>query len=231
MSFIVTPIYEFCIFTVFRKPKRMLTPGPQKTRCINPRFQALINRFENNGRTMARTPVTKRDLPITTPPMAEHTNMPRAINFKDESPAVSTESTTDLELYKSCIESPMESKMNEAITSLGANIAESLQNCLSALKTNELESEIQFKFIITKRTVSVNRIIEDGEGTIEKSSEIVRHMDSSNKENIWSSVAKAVKNVFWGGKGELAGIYKYLYFNIGAGNCTLGFTMDSHRTA
>lgn len=190
----------------------MLTPGPQKPRyCINPRFQALINRFENNGITMARTPVTKREPPVTTPPMGEHPNMPRAIDFKDESPAVSIESNTDVELYKTCMEYPMESKMNKAITSLSANIAGSLQNCItSVLKTNEQETEIQFKFVITKKTVSVKRIVEDGESINEKSSEVVRHTDS-NKENIWSSVAKAVKNVFWGDTGDFSGIYEYFF--------------------
>lgn len=205
----------------------MLTPGPQKPRFgINPRFQALINRFENTGITMARTPVTKREPPASTPPMGEHSNMPRAINFRDESPALSIESNTDLELYKTCIEHPMESKMNKAITSLSANIAGSLQNCItSVLETNEQETEIQFKFVITKKTVSVKRIVEDGEGIIEKSSEIIRDTSSSNKENIWSSVAKAVKNVFWGDNGGFSGIYKYSYFNIGTSKRTLGFTL------
>lgn len=193
----------------------MLTPGPQRPQyCVNPRFQALINRFENNGITMARTPVTNREPPVSTPPMGEHPNMPRAINFKDESPAASTESNTDLELYKTCIEYPIENKMNKAISSLSANIAGSLQNCLtSVLKTNEQETEIQFKFVITKKTVSVKSIVEDGEGINEKSSEIIRNSDS-NIENIWSSVAKAVKNVFWSNNCDVSGIYKYLCFNI-----------------
>lgn len=205
----------------------MLTPGPQKPRYyINPRFQALINRFENNGITMARTPVTKREPPVSTPPMGEHPNMPRAINFKDESPAVSTESNTDVELYKTCIEYPMESKMNKVISSLSANIARSLQNCItSVLKTNEQETEIQFKFVITKKTVSVKRVVEDGEGINEKSSEIIRDTNA-NMESIWSSVAKAVKNVFWSDKGDFSGIYKYSCFNMGTVNSTLEFTFN-----
>lgn len=199
----------------------MLTPGPQKPRyCINPRFRALINRFENNSITMARTPVTKREPPVSTPPMGEHPNMPRAINFKDESPAVSTESNTDVELYKTCVEYTQESKMNSAISSLSANIAGSLQNCItSILKTDEQETEIQFKFIITKKTVSVKRI--EDEGNInEKSSEVVGDTDS-NKDNIWSSVAKAVKNVFWGEKGDFSGIYGNFCPKIGVVNTTL----------
>lgn len=200
----------------------MLTPGPQKPRfSINPRFQALINRFENNGITMARTPVIKRNPPVSTPPMGEHLNMPRAIDFKDESPGVSTDSNTDVELYKTCIEYSMESKMNKAITSLSANIAGSLQDCItSILKTNEQETEIQFKFVITKKTVSVKRIVEDGESINEKSSEVIRDTDSS-KDNIWSSVAKAVKNVFWGDNGRLSGIYNFSCFNIRMVNSTL----------
>lgn len=204
----------------------MLTPGPQKPRySINPRFRALINRFENNGITMARTPVTKREPPVSTPPMGEHSNMPRAINFKDESPAVSTESNTDVELYKTCVEYSQESKMNTAISSLSANIAGSLQNCItSILKTDEQETEIQFKFVITKKTVSVKRI--EDEGNInDKSSEVVSDMDSNN-HNIWSSVAKAVKNVFWGDKGHFSGIYENFCFNIGMVNISLQLILD-----
>ncbi|XP_049875061.1 uncharacterized protein LOC126373104 [Pectinophora gossypiella] len=193
---------------VYRKPKRMLTPGPQRPKyCCNPRFQALINRFEHQGITVARTPVNRdvrdpiRDPPDSTPPIGEHSNMPaRAINFKEDSPVVDENYSKDSnELFKTCVDSPAETKgINNAITALTANIAGSLQNCLStALKTNEEETEIQFKFVITKKKVSVKRIVEAGEGVDEKSSEIERGSER-DKENIWSTVAKAVRTVFWG---------------------------------
>ncbi|RVE46653.1 hypothetical protein evm_008726 [Chilo suppressalis] len=191
---------------VFRKPKRMLTPGPHRKYCLNPRFQALINRFENHGQTMARTPIQPKDkIPESTPPVGEHSHMPaRAINFKEDSPIVETENSLkeSNELFKSCVDSPVQGVgINNAITALTSNIAGSLQNCLtSVLKTNDEETEIQFKFVITKKRVCVKRIVDDGEGTDERSSEIERN-EESNKENIWSSVAKAVRNVFWGEQG------------------------------
>lgn len=125
---------------MFRKPKRMLTPGPQKARfCCNPRFQALINRFEQNtsnhaggtptpaqpleaeanaqypgSDTLARTPVNRmQESPLT----GEHNNIPRAINFKD-SPVLDDK---DSELFKSCMATP--GGMDTAITALSTNIA------------------------------------------------------------------------------------------------------------
>ncbi|XP_052750681.1 uncharacterized protein LOC113514153 isoform X2 [Galleria mellonella] len=193
---------------VYRKPKRMLTPGPQKPKfCHNPRFQALINRFENKGITYARTPVqpTKEKPLESTPPVGDHTNMlARAINFKEDSPVVDQDnlSKESNELFKTCHDSPVQTNINNAITTLTANIACTLQNCLTtALKTNEDETEIQFKFVITKKKVSVKRIVDDVDGVVERSSEIERN-SSPNKENIWSTVAKAVKNVFWGDQGS-----------------------------
>lgn len=147
----------------------MLTPGPQKPRFVhNPRFQALINRFENKGIIMARTPVNNREKPQeSTPPVGELGNMPaRAINFKDDSPMVEAEhfSKESNDSFKSCTESP---DMGNAINALTANIAGSLQTCLhSAFKTTEEETEIQFKFVITKKKVSVKRITEDFEGIL-----------------------------------------------------------------
>ncbi|KAJ2951521.1 hypothetical protein O0L34_g13673 [Tuta absoluta] len=187
---------------VFRKPKRMLTPGPQRPKYfVNPRFQALINRFEHQGITMARTPVNTNRVPEdSTPPVPEHSNMPaRAINFKEDSPIIEPEnySKESNELFKTCVDSPeiQTPDINNAITTLTANIAGSLQNCLgSALRATDEETEIQFKFVITRKKVSVKRI-GDSEGVGGKSSEIET---VSNKENIWSSVAKAVKTVFWG---------------------------------
>ncbi|CAH2041765.1 unnamed protein product, partial [Iphiclides podalirius] len=189
---------EPIIKRVYRKPKRMLTPGPQKPRfCHNPRFQALINRFESQ----ARTPVqVKRQKPAeTTPPVGEHNMHARAIDFKDESTAVETESHSreSNELFSTCIDTPAE-PINNAITTLTANIAGTLQTCLnSVLRTTEEETEIQFKFVITKKKVSVKRIADECEGVEERMNSL--HEESaSNKENIWSSVARAVKNVFWG---------------------------------
>ncbi|XP_075977258.1 female sterile (1) Young arrest [Anticarsia gemmatalis] len=185
---------------VFRKPKRMLTPGPQKPRfCYNPRFQALINRFENQGLIMARTPTTRDKNAInqdSTPPVGEPSNMPaRAINFKDDSPIIESENTKESnELFKTCIDTPE----TTAISVLTTNIVGGLQNCLSSVLMNtEEETEIQFKFVITKKKVCVKRIMEECEVLDEKSSVIERNQES-NKENIWSSVARAVRNVFWG---------------------------------
>lgn len=188
----------------------MLTPGPQKPGryCFNPRFQALINRFENQGITLARTPVnSNRDREQeSTPPVGEHANIPaRAINFKEsvDSPAVSsvTEKESN-ELFRTCVDSPAPSQpLQTAISALTTNIAGSLQNCLSsALRANEEETEIQFKFVITKRKAVLRKI--PGEG--ENCNEIVEAYDA-NKENIWSSVARAVKNVFWGEQGMSLG--------------------------
>ncbi|CAB3227924.1 unnamed protein product [Arctia plantaginis] len=185
---------------VMRKPRRMLTPGPQRPKfCYNPRFQALINRFENQGATMARTP-TMRDKNINdqenTPPVGEPSNIPaRAINFKDDSPIIESESTREgSELFRTCIDVPEANAMSV----LTSNIVGGLQNCLSSVLMNiEEETEIQFKFVITKRKVSVKRLAEECEGLDEKLSVIERNQES-NKENIWSSVARAVRNVFWG---------------------------------
>lgn len=178
----------------------MLTPGPQKPRfCYNPRFQALINRFENQGIIMARTPKTREknaNDQESTPPVGEPSNMPaRAINFKDDSPIIETESTKDSnELFKTCIDTPEAN----AISVLTTNIVGGLQNCLSTVLMNtEEETEIQFKFVITKKKVSVKRLAEQCEGLDEKASAIEGNQES-NKENIWSSVARAVRNVFWG---------------------------------
>ncbi|KAI8431835.1 hypothetical protein MSG28_004409 [Choristoneura fumiferana] len=162
---------------VFRKPKRMLTPGPQKARfCCNPRFQALINRFEQNtsiqpgstpasaqypadaevnaqypgSDTLARTPVNRMQ---ETPPVGEHSNIPRAINFKD-SPVLEDK---DNELFKSC--------------------------------HTEEETEIQFKFTITKKKVCVKKMADDVAPVGER---------DRDKENLWATVKKAVKSAFWG---------------------------------
>lgn len=183
----------------------MLTPGPQKPRfACNPRFQALINRFEHQGITLARTPVTNRKPPESTPPVGEPAAMQaRAINFKEDSPIVDQNSTKDSnnELYKTCIDSPREG-LDNAITAFTANIAGSLQTCLtSVLKASEEETEIQFKFVISKKKVSVKRLMVE-EGVEVKTTEIERIVEH-DKENIWSTVAKAVKNVFWGEQGSL----------------------------
>lgn len=178
----------------------MLTPGPQKPQfCYNPRFQALINRFENQGITMARTPTT-RDKNINdienTPPVGEPSTIPaRAINFKDDSPIIESENPREeSELFRTCMDVPEPNAMSV----LTANIVGGLQNCLSSVLMNiEEETEIQFKFVITKRKVSVKRLAEECERLDDKLSVIDRNQES-NKENIWSSVARAVKNVFWG---------------------------------
>ncbi|XP_063828935.1 uncharacterized protein LOC135078266 [Ostrinia nubilalis] len=189
---------------VYRKPKRMLTPGPQRPRfCLNPRFQALVNRFENQGQTVARTPVhNKEKTPESTPAIGEPTHMPaRAIIFNEESLVVDTGnySKESNELFKTCSDSPTSSAgVNTALSALTTNIAGSLQNCLaSVLKSSGEDTEIQFQFVITKKTMSVKRIVEEGASLEEKCNEIEKHYEA-NKENIWSSVAKAVKNVFWG---------------------------------
>ncbi|KAF9416489.1 hypothetical protein HW555_006156 [Spodoptera exigua] len=188
---------------VFRKPKRMLTPGPQKPRyCYNPRFQALINRFENQGIIMARTPKTREkntNNQENTPPVGEPSTMQaRAINFKEDSPQIESEQSKESnELFKTCIDTP-EVGMN-AISTLTTNIAGTLQNCLSSVLMNTVEeTEIQFKFVITKRKVSVKRLVEECEGKLNEELHGIDKNQDSIKDNIWSSVAKAVKNVFWG---------------------------------
>lgn len=201
------------ITRVFRKPKRMLTPGPQKPRYVfNPRFQALINRFESQAMTVARTPVNTKDHKEKdleeTPPAGDHVIPARAISFKDESPIVEseTQSKESNELFKTCVESPV-GPINNAITTLTANIAGSLQTCLtSVLRSTDDETEIQFKFVITKKKVSVRKIAGDGES--EKLTEVDRE-EQTNKENIWSSVAKAVKSVFWGKQETPCNISQY----------------------
>lgn len=182
----------------------MLTPGPQKPRvCYNPRFQALINRFENQGLTVARTPKTVREQPQeNTPALTEPTNLPaRAINFKEDSPIVENLSKESNDSsYKTCIASP---DVSIALNALTANIAGSLQNCLhSALKTTEADTEIQFKFVITKK--KVQRFAVEDVAEEEKMENIERNL-GFNKENLWSSVAKAVKNVFWSEQGSSYG--------------------------
>ncbi|KAJ8719325.1 hypothetical protein PYW08_011500 [Mythimna loreyi] len=190
---------------VFRKPKRMLTPGPQKPKfCLNPRFQALINRFENQGMIMARTPKTREKNTAnnnqeSTPPVGEPSTIPaRAINFKEDSPQIESEySKESNELFNTCIDTP-EGSMN-AISALTTNIAGTLQNCLSSVLMNtEDATEIQFKFVISKRKVSVKRLVEECEGKADEKSSVIDKNLESIKENIWSSVARAVKNVFWG---------------------------------
>lgn len=185
---------------MFRKPKRMLTPGPQRPKfSYNPRFQALINRFENRGMTIARTPVTNRDkCQETTPPVGEPSSLPaRAINFKEESPVIeASDSICSKEFddsYKSCKDSP---NVTNVVTALTANIAGTLQNCLhSALRTTEENTEIQFKFVITKKKFSVRTIGEDGVVS-ENNSDALANI-KSQKDNIWTTVARAVKNAFW----------------------------------
>nr|XP_034833031.1 uncharacterized protein LOC117989728 [Maniola hyperantus] len=181
---------------VFSKPKRMLTPGRQRPRFSNPRFQALINRFESQRATLTQTPITKKDTSIESTPPGEHNNIPRAISFKDDSPIVDTESQSkdSTELFKSCVSSP--APINNAISSFTTNIAGTLQTCLtSVLKSTDEETEIQFKFVISKKKVSVKRLTDDD--NVEKYTEMERE-EQSNKENIWSTVAKVVRNVFWG---------------------------------
>lgn len=200
----------------------MLTPGPQKQRFgYNPRFQALINRFENQGITMARTPKTTEkscNNQESTPPVGEPSSMPaRAINFKEDSPQIESEySKESNELFKTCIDTP-EIGPN-AISALTTNIAGSLQNCLSSVLMNtEEETEIQFKFVITKRKVSVKRLVEQCEGKADEKSSVIDKNLESIKENIWSSVARAVKNVFWGEKSANFGEYVYWFFSINGG--------------
>lgn len=206
------------IILVFRKPKRMLTPGPQKPRfCHNPRFQALINRFENQGMIMARTPKTREKNTANnnqenTPPVGEPSTIPaRAINFKEDSPQIESEySKESNELFRTCIDTP-ERGMN-AISALTTNIAGTLQNCLSSVLMNTEEAtEIQFKFVITKKKVSVKRLVEECEGKADEKSTVIDKNLESIKENIWSSVAKAVKNVFWGEQSTNLGKYVYWF--------------------
>lgn len=152
-----------------------------------------------------------------TPPVGEPSTMPaRAINFKEDSPQIESEKSKESnELFKTCIETP-ESGMN-AISTLSTNIAGTLQDCLSSVLMNtEEETEIQFKFVITKRKVSVKRLVEDGEGAEEKSNVIDKNLESI-KDNIWSSVAKAVKNVFWGEQSSNLGECVYWFPSINGG--------------
>ncbi|XP_063538714.1 uncharacterized protein LOC134747966 [Cydia strobilella] len=191
---------------VFRKPKRMLTPGPTKARFnVNPRFQALINRFEQNAfsphtsqtsNTTDRTPNTTRtpDTMARTPinNRQETDNVPRAIDFKD-SPLELKNSLVDDNRdasFKSCVATP--GGIDTAITALSTNIAGSLQTCISnVLKHTEEETEIQFKFTITKKK------------TMQRPVEVEGTARDQEKENLWATVAKAVKNAFWGeGGGE-----------------------------
>ncbi|XP_063625278.1 uncharacterized protein LOC134797011 [Cydia splendana] len=189
---------------VFRKPKRMLTPGPTKARFnVNPRFQALINRFEQNAfsphtsqtptdrtpsttrtpDTMARTPLNNRQ---------ETDNVPRAIDFKDSPLELKNSSVEDNRdaSFKSCVATP--GGIDTAITALSTNIAGSLQTCISnVLKHTEEETEIQFKFTITKKKTTQRAVAAEG----------IAAMDQE-KENLWATVAKAVKNAFWGEGGE-----------------------------
>ncbi|GBP46335.1 Mitosis initiation protein fs(1)Ya [Eumeta japonica] len=209
---------------IFRKPKRVLTPGPQKPRfCFNPRFQALINRFENQGKTMARTPnVVRFSSPNDgTPAVGDNAVCPvRAIDFKDDSAVAEHEKSSAIdkdstgnELFKSCVDSPKENEkvdennaLSKVISALANNIAGSLETCLvSALRSAEDHTEIQFKFVITERKVSVKRITDHGLGADVKTTEVDRATES-NKENIWSAVARAVKKVFWGDENESKGL-------------------------
>ncbi|CAH4031635.1 unnamed protein product [Pieris brassicae] len=176
---------------VYRKPKRMLTPGPQKPKraITNPRFQALLNRFENRVAMITQTPLNRLEKSQETP-QVEHNVLARAISFK-ESPGL--ENTKDTDLFSSCVDP----EPNNAITMLTANIAGSLQKCLASLiRTQEDETEIEFKFTVTKKKVSVQRMANDGS---ENFNEIDRDA-IVEKENIWSTVTKVVKKVFWGDK-------------------------------
>lgn len=152
---------------------------------------------------ITQTPVGKKDENSleSTPPAGNNDHMPaRAISFKDDSPNVESGSNSkENELFKSCGESP--AHVNTAINSLTANIAGTLQTCLtSVLRSTDEETEIQFKFVISKKKVSVKRI-KDGDH-VERYTEVqTEQADNQNKENIWSTVAKAVKNVFWGSHG------------------------------
>lgn len=195
----------------------MLTPGPQRPKfCYNPRFQALVNRFENKGMITARTPVSNREqAQESTPPVGEPSNMPaRAINFKEESPVVEVANYAESDdSYKTCIASP---DVSDAVSALTANIATSLQTCLrSAIRTSEDNTEIQFKFVITKKKFSVKRLAENGEGSVENFTDM---RDAENqKENIWSSVARAVKNVFWRDGGTTFGmcnLYNIYFYKL-----------------
>lgn len=168
---------------------------------------------------MARTPKTREKTtnePESTPPVGEPSTMhARAINFKEDSPQIESEySKESSELFRTCIGTPEVSNQDKkVISALTTNIAGTLQNCLSSalMNTEELETEIQFKFVITKRKVSVKRLGEEAEGKgDEKSTPIDKNLESI-KENIWSSVARAVKNVFWGEQGTNFGEYVYWF--------------------
>ncbi|KPJ15689.1 hypothetical protein RR48_05653 [Papilio machaon] len=183
---------------VFRKPKRMLTPGPQRQRfCYNPRFQALVNRFETQARTPLNIKVEKDQ--ETTPPIGQHNMQARAIDFKEEinTDEVPSQYKDSKELFKSCVDTPSNPTDN-TITTVTTNIATTLETCIkSALRTTEDETEIEFKFVITKKKVSVKRIEEDWESTDLKKINNKKTEPQQNKENIWSSVARAIKNAFW----------------------------------
>ncbi|KPI90994.1 hypothetical protein RR46_14498 [Papilio xuthus] len=185
---------------VFRKPKRMLTPGPQRQRfCYNPRFQALVNRFETQARTPLNIKVEKDQ--ETTPPIGQHNMQARAIDFKEEinTDEVPSQCKDSKELFKSCVDTPS-NPIDNTITTVTTNIATTLETCIkSALRTTEDETEIEFKFVITKKKVSVKRIEEDWESTdLKKNNNNKKQIEpQQNKENIWSSVARAIKNVFW----------------------------------
>ncbi|VVC99733.1 unnamed protein product [Leptidea sinapis] len=180
---------------VFRKPKRNLTPGPQRPKhSYNPRFQALINRFENKRAAITQTPLnTNTETGLSTPP-GEHNNIAaRAITFKEDSPIIDENySKESNELFSTCMDTPA-TPNNGAISALTTNIAGSLQSCLSSLiKNNDEETEIQFKFVITKRKLSVKRIAEDQINNFEIDRDV-----NTERENIWSTVTKAMKKVIW----------------------------------
>lgn len=180
----------------------MLTPGPQRQRfCYNPRFQALVNRFETQARTPLNIKVEKDQ--ETTPPIGQHNLQARAIDFKEEinTDEVANQCRNSKELFKSCSDTPLNS-IDNTITTVTTNIATTLETCIkSALRTTEDETEIEFKFVITKKKISVKRIEEDWERADLKKN-IKQTEPQQNKENIWSSVARAIKNVFWSEQGK-----------------------------
>ncbi|XP_068632260.1 uncharacterized protein fs(1)Ya [Battus philenor] len=181
---------------VYRKPKRMLTPGPQKPRfCYNPHFQALVNRFE----PPTRTPVNCKDeADACTPPVGDHGVHARAIDFREESCAEDeTHSRESNDLYSTCVSSPG-APLRAALSAVTANIAGTLETCIdTVLRTTEEETEIEFKFVIKKKKVSVKAIAE-GPQDAEEGKENIDKEAAENRENLWSSVAKAVKSVIWG---------------------------------
>ncbi|CAK1542881.1 unnamed protein product [Leptosia nina] len=174
---------------VFRKPKRILTPGPQRRKKFNnnPRFQALLNRFENKVAAIAHTPLSINAGKSQETPVGEHNALARAISFK-ESPGL--ENTKDNELFKTCVDP----EPNNAIAMFTTNFAASLQTCLaSLLRSQDEETEIQFKFSVTKKKVSVQRIADDKDVNMN----VIERDANAEKENIWSTITKAVKKVFW----------------------------------